>query len=105
MASPQSESIRQMLLEQKEAAKKGPTLSIEEQRKQLDALGRFVPLDPDVTVEKTRIADVPGEWIATPNVRDRSEEHTSELQSRENLVCRLLLEKKNTDNFLASDVT
>src|SRR5690606_39660356 len=27
--------------------------------------------------------------------RGRSEEHTSELQSRENLVCRLLLEKKN----------
>src|SRR5690606_40444811 len=27
-------------------------------------------------------------------VRERSEEHTSELQSRENLVCRLLLEKK-----------
>src|SRR5690606_40688288 len=28
-------------------------------------------------------------------LRTRSEEHTSELQSRENLVCRLLLEKKN----------
>src|SRR5260370_23483931 len=28
-------------------------------------------------------------------VRDRSEEHTSELQSHLNLVCRLLLEKKN----------
>src|SRR3989442_8914384 len=27
----------------------------------------------------------------------RSEEHTSELQSRPHLVCRLLLEKKNTD--------
>src|SRR5690606_41248140 len=27
----------------------------------------------------------------------RSEEHTSELQSRENLVCRLLLEKKNSN--------
>src|SRR3989442_5615796 len=27
--------------------------------------------------------------------RDRSEEHTSELQSRPHLVCRLLLEKKN----------
>src|SRR5690606_40457822 len=27
----------------------------------------------------------------------RSEEHTSELQSRENIVCRLLLEKKNMD--------
>src|SRR5690606_39445812 len=30
------------------------------------------------------------------SVYPRSEEHTSELQSRENLVCRLLLEKKNT---------
>src|SRR5690606_23734159 len=30
--------------------------------------------------------------------RARSEEHTSELQSRENLVCRLLLEKKKEDN-------
>src|SRR5690606_40169352 len=28
----------------------------------------------------------------------RSEEHTSELQSRENLVCRLLLEKKKNKN-------
>src|SRR2546430_9795375 len=27
----------------------------------------------------------------------RSEEHTSELQSQSNLVCRLLLEKKNTE--------
>src|SRR5690606_40122110 len=27
-------------------------------------------------------------------IKERSEEHTSELQSRENLVCRLLLEKK-----------
>src|SRR5207302_9818683 len=30
--------------------------------------------------------------------RRRSEEHTSELQSRENLVCRLLLEKKKKKN-------
>src|SRR3712207_8826080 len=29
-------------------------------------------------------------------LRDRSEEHTSELQSRQYLVCRLLLEKKKT---------
>src|SRR3712207_7964788 len=29
--------------------------------------------------------------------RARSEEHTSELQSRQYLVCRLLLEKKNKD--------
>src|SRR5690606_39971894 len=32
--------------------------------------------------------------LSTCYVR-RSEEHTSELQSRENLVCRLLLERKN----------
>src|SRR5690606_41743049 len=31
---------------------------------------------------------------ARSRIRCRSEEHTSELQSRENLVCRLLLEKK-----------
>src|SRR5690606_37724335 len=30
-------------------------------------------------------------------IESRSEEHTSELQSRENLVCRLLLEKKKKD--------
>src|SRR5688572_31777991 len=29
----------------------------------------------------------------------RSEEHTSELQSQSNLVCRLLLEKKNTIHY------
>src|SRR2546430_8956633 len=34
------------------------------------------------------VAEVP------PLARDRSEEHTSELQSQSNLVCRLLLEKK-----------
>src|SRR5690606_40418156 len=35
---------------------------------------------------------------AGPPPDRRSEEHTSELQSREKLVCRLLLEKKNSDN-------
>src|SRR5439155_3209055 len=33
----------------------------------------------------------------------RSEEHTSELQSRGHLVCRLLLEKKKTDNHVIVD--
>src|SRR5690606_40088094 len=32
----------------------------------------------------------------------RSEEHTSELQSRENLVCRLLLEKKKKKNYITT---
>src|SRR5690606_40034699 len=34
--------------------------------------------------------------LLVPAHAKRSEEHTSELQSRENLVCRLLLEKKKT---------
>src|SRR5215475_15728814 len=51
--------------------------------------------DPDRPATTRRIT---GPREARPGVhevaRDRSEEHTSELQSRENLVCRLLLEKK-----------
>src|SRR3989442_6322445 len=36
-----------------------------------------------------------GGSVRLPNiVRDRSEEHTSELQTRPHIVCRLLLEKK-----------
>src|SRR5438874_7438434 len=35
------------------------------------------------------------ELVAGGRVPARSEEHTSELQSRRDLVCRLLLEKKN----------
>src|SRR5438067_3035590 len=41
-------------------------------------------------------------WLETGQGRtqpkDRSEEHTSELQSRFDLVCRLLLEKKKRDD-------
>src|SRR5690606_41944771 len=46
--------------------------------------GAFVRWTPD------------GDFVGEEPVRGllRSEEHTSELQSRENLVCRLLLEKK-----------
>src|SRR3989475_8436158 len=41
-------------------------------------------------------ADFPGAIRALEQVT-RSEEHTSELQSQSNLVCRLLLEKKNKE--------
>src|SRR5690606_40361047 len=48
-------------------------------------------------VMKTPVAGIHGETRRFDNKKDRptidrSEEHTSELQSRENLVCRLLLE-------------
>src|SRR2546430_4788685 len=36
---------------------------------------------------------------------DRSEEHTSELQSQSNLVCRLLLEKKKKVESSSSDIS
>src|SRR2546430_13464922 len=38
-------------------------------------------------------------------VCQRSEEHTSELQSQSNLVCRLLLEKKNTVDYRRHDTS
>src|SRR5690349_21918333 len=41
---------------------------------------------------------LPARGRATAGDRRRSEEHTSELQSRRDLVCRLLLEKKNTQS-------
>src|SRR5699024_12088840 len=44
-------------------------------------------------------AAVPSSNKATRFSNVRSEEHTSELQSRFDLVCRLLLEKKNKSNI------
>src|SRR5690606_42073247 len=45
------------------------------------------------------LVNLPGGWIADRLLGQRSEEHTSELQSRENLVCRLLLEKKKIEYY------
>src|SRR3712207_8602783 len=42
---------------------------------------------------------VPGELDAGGRAGHRSEEHTSELQSRQYLVCRLLLEKKKNNIY------
>src|SRR2546428_6148617 len=62
---------------------------------------RFCLLNPTSFANGTRGVDV---WLLGATfgllfVPRRSEEHTSELQSRSDLVCRLLLEKKNQDNF------
>src|SRR3712207_8886891 len=46
------------------------------------------------------VSDETGE----PLIGARSEEHTSELQSRQYLVCRLLLEKKNCSHTLISNL-
>src|SRR2546430_10361424 len=44
---------------------------------------------------RQRRGDCPRSSATTMKDGSRSEEHTSELQSQSNLVCRLLLEKKN----------
>src|SRR2546430_11422250 len=46
--------------------------------------------------------DITPSWMRAPP-ESRSEEHTSELQSQSNLVCRLLLEKKK--NTRVNDAT
>src|SRR3712207_7121767 len=73
--------------------------------------GRAECLVRDVDGEDRAVLDVPGlersvdsvlleRGRAALDVRagERSEEHTSELQSRQYLVCRLLLEKKNKND-------
>src|SRR5215216_6976438 len=56
-----------------------------------------VLLDPgDLPVDGDQSFLLPGQVL-------RSEEHTSELQSPDHLVCRLLLEKKKTTNHTRND--
>src|SRR2546430_8962265 len=54
----------------------------------------FTTVPPTISMDSCVVATSPSETIF------RSEEHTSELQSQSNLVCRLLLEKKkNVEDF------
>src|SRR3989454_9172915 len=59
-------------------------------------LARIAPVRPQLVVGDGAMlyADVVRAWSGADPVPLRSEEHTSELQSPCNLVCRLLLEKK-----------
>src|SRR3712207_8168486 len=54
-------------------------------------------LAAQVTLDAEVLVDVVAQpqQVLVAEVPDRSEEHTSELQSRQYLVCRLLLEKNN----------
>src|SRR2546427_4701002 len=67
----------------------GPTVCVEVAEVSLDA-------DGSVHVPRVVCAVDCGQAVNTGQVEAqmRSEEHTSELQSQSNLVCRLLLEKK-----------
>src|SRR3712207_8441734 len=61
------------------------------------AMDHIVDAPGDVEVETT----VGPERAGTRVVCHRLEEHTSELQSRQYLVCRLLLEKQNTGKTIS----
>src|SRR5438270_8808136 len=58
-------------------------------------------LPPCASVRCSRVSDFRSSFISASS--ERSEEHTSELQSQSNLVCRLLLEKKK--NTISSSTT
>src|SRR5690606_407553 len=68
----------------------------------VDFVHRHNLVDPDSVPQERRygirVTLPPNDTFSRLLGSDRSEEHTSELQSREKLVCRLLLEKKNTNN-------
>src|SRR3712207_7519250 len=81
----------------------------------------YTTLFRSFVLHSTRGRDDPDPWLSTRRPDDnrpqpsscgrhhrhwpRSEEHTSELQSRQYLVCRLLLEKKKTNtNSVSSSV-
>src|SRR3712207_7224269 len=49
---------------------------------------------PKIRIAQDGIYIIKGNWFIEWEDIERSEEHTSELQSRQYLVCRLLLEKK-----------
>src|SRR5438067_9565260 len=72
-------------------------------RSELDQVGVFRAPDlvafVDEVLEADRVFLLVGNHERAPRTEVlRSEEHTSELQSRFDLVCRLLLEKKNKHN-------
>src|SRR3712207_6865228 len=65
-------------------------------RKPLSAIPESIPAAPAPTGNPAWTRRSPASVISSP-ARRRSEEHTSELQSRQYLVCRLLLEKKKNN--------
>src|SRR5688572_31452161 len=67
---------------------------------QVDSDSTTEPDDPIGQILYKVIKGLAGlEMEATISATGRSEEHTSELQSQSNLVCRLLLEKKKTNKI------
>src|SRR5436309_3289172 len=86
----------------------GSALAVDRQRF-AERVTDVISNQPNVHLIRKEVPEIPNDGIVivasgpltSPSLSEsirsfRSEEHTSELQSRENLVCRLLLEKKKT---------
>src|SRR5690625_5870258 len=61
---------------------------------------QIVQEDPSFHIETPKKERRLPEILTSKEIETRSEEHTSELQSRGHLVCRLLLEKKKKNNHM-----
>src|SRR5438034_6631049 len=67
------------------------------------------PTRPRLAMQASLLQSFPGQGMPTSglfsrNLKKRSEEHTSELQSHSDLVCRLLLEKKKKSQAPAAAI-
>src|SRR2546427_3597478 len=73
---------------------------------QRDSAALAATFVPELRSENTRLRGLLGlgARLASGYVPARSEEHTSELQSQSNLVCRLLLEKKKKKSYTITDL-
>lgn len=66
MPSAESQAVRQMLTQLRAKAESGEPASIEQQRRDLDAMSNLSPVAEDVSVEQTTIAGRPAEWLSAP---------------------------------------
>src|SRR5215475_15095943 len=83
---PETEGIDHLLMPNRECCNRDVAVLVD------DASGDLMRVH--FATSRLMIAEAADSCVDVHLPRLRSEEHTSELQSRENLVCRLLLEKK-----------
>lgn len=65
MPSQESVTVRQFLLNRKRA-NAGKKLTVEEMRRDLEAMNAGVSLDPEIKVEKITVEGIPAEWVDAP---------------------------------------
>src|SRR5690625_6769580 len=103
MSKERLEEIEREIERNNNATLKGNSLGAERMILDLHEIGRFEWLVKHAKEQAERVQEFKRFSISKDELKEvlnsneniRSEEHTSELQSRGHLVCRLLLEKKN----------